>query len=430
MRPTIKVLAVVALVFIAAAAAAFASLSPTHVALSYMRDAGDAAASSSSVEYLPPEPLVQHVVQPSPLKGIYMTQCVVGTPSFRDSLVKFIEDTELNAVVIDIKDFSGGLAFHSEDPMLKDFVSKKCGAYDMKEFIETLHDKGIYVIGRITVFQDPLYADTHPTLAVQKEGGGVWRDHKKLAFIDVGAKPFWDYIIRITKVAYEEFGFDELNYDYIRFPSDGPMAQAVYSHSLGKSKEQALEEFFRYLHAHVQGASSTIKVFPGQPAPVMSADLFGYTTVHTDDLGIGQILERAMPYFDHIMPMVYPSHYNKGFAGLQNVNSDPGKIVYVSMADAVRRTVATTTVNYSFVATPIASASTSSPQATSPQMYEKPSYPASKMRPWLQSFDYPVPYTPEMVQAQIEANEKSGLDSYVFWDAANKYWALRKVLAQ
>lgn len=389
------------------------------------------ATNTSPIVVPPPQPLVKHVEQPSPLRGIYMTQCVVGTPSFRDSLVQFIEDTSLNAVVIDIKDYSGGLAFHSDDPMLKDYVSKKCGAYDMKEFIETLHDKGIYVIGRITVFQDPTYAESHPALAVQKECAhstssgtscGIWRDNKKLPFIDVGAKPFWDYIVRISKVAYEEYGFDELNYDYVRFPSDGPMKEAVYSHSLGKSKEQALEEFFQYLHAHVQGPSSTIEVFPGQPGPVMSADLFGYTTVHTDDLGIGQILERAMPYFDHIMPMVYPSHYNKGFAGLQDVNSDPGKVIYVSMAEAVRRTIATTTVNNSFVSTPIAS--------TSPQLYTKPSYPAGKMRPWLQSFDYPVTYTPAMVQDQIDANEQSGLDSWIFWDAANKYWALRKVLAQ
>ena len=92
------------------------------------------------------------------------------------------------------------------------------------------------------------------------------------------------------------------------------------------------------------------------------------------------------------------------------------------MKQAVARVVATTTVNYSFDAIPIAS--------TSPQLYEKKSYPASVMRPWLQSFDYPVPYTPAMVAAQIKANEDAGLNSYLFWDAANKYRSLREVLAQ
>lgn len=358
----------------------------------------------------PERPAVAHLKTPEAVRAIYMTQCVVGTVSFRDSLVQLVEDTELNSIVIDIKDFSGGIAFPTENPLLKPFVSTTCGASDMKEFVAALHEKDIYVIGRITVFQDPLYAKSHPDLAVQKKGGGVWHDNKGLAFMDVGAQPFWDYIVELSRVSFEEFGFDELNYDYIRFPSDGPMDRAVYSHSLGKSKPEALEEFFKYLYE---------KVAP--LGVVMSADLFGYVTVHTDDLGIGQVLERALPYFDYIDPMVYPSHYNSGFAGLKDVNSDPYKVVDVSLEEAVRRAIATTTLNYAFGETPIAS--------TSPQRYTKPSYPASVIRPWLQAFDYPVAYTPAMVKAQIKANEDNGLQSYLMWDAANKYRSLREVLS-
>jgi len=391
-------------VTLAAIVAAIVYAAPT---VSFERS--DALAATSTPQE-PAKPIVEHIATPSSVKAIYMTQCVAGTPSFRDSLVKFIEASpELNAVVIDIKDFSGGIGFPSDDPLLKDFVSKKCGAHDMKDFVKSLHDKGIYVIGRITVFQDPMYAKAHPELAVQKTGGGVWHDNKGLAFIDVSAEPFWDYIALLSKVSYEQMGFDELNYDYMRFPSDGPMAEAVYSHSDGSSKETRLEEFFKYLHEKL----ALVGV-------VTSVDFFGYVTVHTDDLGIGQVLERALPYFDFIDPMVYPSHYNSGFAGLKNVNSDPGLVVKTSMLEAVRRTVSTTTVNYSFNATPIAS--------TSPQLYEKPSYDASKMRPWLQAFDYPVPYSAEMIQAQITANEDAGLDSYLMWDAANKYTSLRELL--
>src|SRR3989344_5629497 len=373
------------------AAAVAESVAPK---ISYVRSAGD-----TQVAALLPEapPAVTHVKTPDAVRGIYMSQCVVGTESFRNSLIKFIEDTELNAVVIDIKDFSGGIAFPTDDPTLAPFVSKDCGARDMKKFVESLHARDIYVIGRITVFQDPMYAKAHPELAVQKVGGGVWKNYGGLAFIDVGAKPFWDYIVELSKESYE-LGFDELNYDYIRYPSDGPMRQAVYSLSAGKSKEVALEEFFRYLHEKLEPIRSTSS---GQVGVVTSADLFGYVTVHTDDLGIGQILERALPYFDFLAPMVYPSHYNAGFAGLKDVNSDPYKIVYASMHQAVARVLSTTTLNRSFDAIPIAS--------TSPQLYEKKSYPASAMRPWLQSFDYPVPYTAAMVAAQIKANEDAGL---------------------
>ncbi len=393
------------LVIALGAAATAESIAPK---ITYTRIEGIKIPEFTLVPEAPPS--AEHIRTPDPLKAIYMSQCVVGTESFRDSLVKFIEDTDLNAVVIDIKDFSGGLAFPTEDSMLAPFVSKDCGARDMKSFVESLHAKNIYVIARITVFQDPLYAKAHPELAVQKTGGGVWHNYGGLAFIDVNAEPFWDYIVRISEVAYKDFGFDELNYDYIRYPSDGPMKQVVYSFSAGKSKEESLEGFFKYLHEKVHPIGA-----------VMSADLFGYITVHTDDLGIGQVLERTLPYFDYVAPMVYPSHYNAGFLGLKDVNSDPYKIVYASMAQAVARVVATSTPNYSFGAVPIAS--------TSPQLYEKKSYPASVMRPWLQSFDYPVPYTTAMVAAQIKANEDAGLDSYMFWDAANKYRSLRQVLS-
>ncbi len=395
------------LVLALGAAAVAESLAPK---IKYVRTAGT---QQEEIQEPLPEapPVAAHIQTPDAVRAIYMSQCVVGTVSFRDSLVKFIDDTSLNAVVIDIKDFSGGIAFPTDNPTLAPFVSGDCGARDMKSFVESLHAKNIYVIGRITVFQDPLYAKAHPELAVQKVGGGVWKNYGGLAFIDVNAKPFWDYIVELSRVSYEEFGFDELNYDYIRYPSDGPMKQAVYSLSAGKSKEESLEEFFRYLHSKVKPMGI-----------VMSADLFGYVTVHTDDLGIGQVLERALPYFDYIAPMVYPSHYNAGFLGLKDVNSDPYKIVYASMKQSVARVIATSTPNYSFDAIAIAS--------TSPQLYEKKSYPASVMRPWLQSFDYPVAYTPAMVAAQIKANEDAGLNSYLFWDAGNKYRSLRQVLAQ
>ena len=352
--------------------------------------------------------LVAHVPTPTPLKAIYMSQCVVGTPSFRESLVTFVEETELNAIVIDIKDFSGGIAFQTDNPILKESVSDECGAWDMKEFIERLHEKEIYVIGRITVFQDPHYTKAHPEQAVQKKNGGVWKDRKGLAFVDVGAKPFWDYMIEIGKESYA-LGFDELNFDYIRFASDGNMAEADYTWSVGKSKAQALEEFYKYLTENLRPIGA-----------VLSADLFGYVTVHQDDLGIGQILERGLPYFDYIYPMVYPSHYNDGFAGLADINSDPYKVVYASLVGAILREEATTTKQASFAYTPIAS--------TTPQLYEKPAY-QGKVVPWLQSFDYPVDYTPEMVRAQIKATQDAGIDSYLFWDAANKYTSLRSVLS-
>src|SRR3989344_1171874 len=383
------------------ASAAFA-LSPNT--LTYSRTGGSENGTSPE----PPKPQVVHLPTPVPLKAIYMTQCVVGTPSFRDSLVKLLDETELNAVVIDIRDYSGGIAFPTADPLLKDMISDQCGARDMKDFVAMLHERSIYVIGRITVFQNPLYTKLFPAQAVQRAGGGVWKDYKGLSFVDVGAKPYWETVVALSKESYE-LGFDELNFDYIRCPSDGPMKEAVYAWDDGKSKPEVLEEFFKYLHDALKPTGV-----------VLSADLFGMVTTNTDDLNIGQVLERALPYFDYIAPMVYPSHYPSGFHGYAKVNEHPYDIVLFSMSEAVRRAQATTTPVAALVHTRIGT--------STPAIYEKPTYDPKKLRPWLQDFDYPVEYTPAMVEAQIKANTDAGLDSYMFWDPANKYSSLKQIL--
>lgn len=385
----------------AAAASLFDAITPASV--SYSRDA-----TTTPEETKPVQSQVAHLPTPTAVKAIYMSQCAVGTPSFRESITKLLDTTELNAVVIDIRDYTGKIAFPTDNLVLKDMVSDACGARDMKEFIKSLHEKNIYVIGRITTFQNPYYTKVHPEQAVQKTGGGVWKDYKGLAFVDVGATPYWDTVVELAKESYA-VGFDELNFDYIRYPSDGPMKEAVFIKRDGKTKQEMLEDFFKYLHDNV-----------APTGVVMSADLFGMTATNVDDLNIGQVLERAMPYFDYIDPMVYPSHYPSGFHGYKDVNAHPYDIVHFSMSEAVRRTIATTTEIASLAFTRIGT--------STPALYAKPSYPATKMRPWLQDFDYPVEYTPEMVAAQIKANEDAGLNSYLFWDPANKYSSLKQVV--
>src|SRR3989338_11364513 len=190
---------------------------------------------------------VTHLETPEPLKALYMTACVAGTPSWRESLKKLIGTTELNAVVIDIKDFTGVVSFPNNFP--KTDVGRGCTVSDMREFIGELHDADIYVIGRVSVFQDSSYTKLFPELAVKKKSdGGVWKDYKGLSFIDVGARPYWDYIVGISKEAYA-LGFDELNYDYVRYPSDGNMQDTSYTWTVGTStKPEMLRSFFEYLH--------------------------------------------------------------------------------------------------------------------------------------------------------------------------------------
>jgi hypothetical protein len=344
-------------------------------------------------------PLPHYVSTPDAVKAIYMSQCVAGTPNFRKKLVDLVDTTEINSIVIDIKDFSGTIGFPTTNPLLASAAMKNCGAPDMKDFIATLHEKGIYVIGRITVFQDPFYTKAHPEQAVQsKSTGGPWKDHKGLSFIDVSSKPYWDVVVALSKESHD-IGFDELNYDYIRYPSDGNMSDAQY---VNPNKAQAVEEFWKYLHDNVS------------PLGVkMSADLFGMTTVAMDDMGIGQELVRALPYFDYIAPMVYPSHFAQNFEGLGDPNKHVYQVIVDSMGEAVKRTVATSS-RFDFIgAEAIAS--------TSPKMYAKISYSPSKLRPWLQDFSYGGTYGPDEVRAQIKATYDVGLNSWMLWSASNIY---------
>lgn len=328
-----------------------------------------------------PEFVVTHLPTPEPLKALYLTSWAAGTKSFRDHILKLTDETEINSLVIDIKDYSGHIAFPIINPKLKEVGAEQLRIPDIKEFIGLLHEKGIYVIGRVAVFQDTFLVDKRPDLAVKRESdGAVWRDRKGIPWLDAGAKEVWDYTIAIARDAYA-LGFDEINFDYIRFPSDGNMQDITYEHfnSASSTRVKQMEEFFKYLD---QGLSDL--------PVVTSADLFGLTTSAKDDLGIGQTIEVAAPYFDYIAPMVYPSHYAAGYLGFANPATKPYEVIKDSMDQAsIKLTNAS-----------------SSPL---------------KLRPWIQDFDLGADYTADMIKAQKQAVYDAGLTSWMMWDPSNKY---------
>lgn len=366
---------------------------------------------------------VRHQPLPEQVKAIYMTACVVGTPSFRQRLVDLVRETEINSIVIDIKDYSGTISFPPQDERLKGaWVAAKCGTSDMREFISILHELGIFVIGRITVFQDPYYTALHPELAVKRaDGVSVWKDHKGLSFIDVGARPYWDYIVELSKESYN-IGFDELNFDYVRYPSDGPMTDISFTHSgtyPGDNNKQAnLEEFFKYLHEKMSDESLFAEfrhtdTGRASSTPWTSADLFGMTTTNYDDLSIGQVQDRAAPYFDFIAPMVYPSHYPANAFGYGNPNHHPYEIVYHAMKTGVNRMQASTTPMMGFQHQRIGT--------STPAIYQKPSFGPEKFRTWIQDFDYGGTYDVAEVKAQIKASYDAGVMSWMIWAPSNIY---------
>jgi hypothetical protein len=367
--------------------------------------------------------VITHVPLPSSVKAIYMTSCVAGTTSFRERLVELVKETEVNAIVIDIKDYSGTISFPPESDAWKPaWENARCGTSDMKQFIAELHEQGIFVIGRITVFQDPFYAPKHPELAVKRSDGvTVWQDHKGLSFIDVGAKAYWDHIIELAIESYN-IGFDELNFDYVRYPSDGNMKDIAFVASMngeyGNDKQANLEAFFQYLRDALDDEDRFTKVRHentgrNSKTPWTSADLFGMTTTNTDDLSIGQVQERAAPYFDFIAPMVYPSHYPKTFLGFSDPNDHPYEIVYHAMSEGVGRMTSPTTPVEGFLHERVGT--------STPPVYTKPVYTADKLRTWIQDFDYGGDYDAADVRTQIRASYDAGVNSWMIWAPSNIY---------
>jgi hypothetical protein len=412
--------------FLVVLAAAF-FLPQEKLSVQYAQTAEVAPAQvAAAVEVAPQPPAITYIPTPDPLKAIYMSQCVVGTTQFRDLLVRQIDESEINAVVIDIKDYTGKLGFNPLHEELAHAISNSCGAPDMKEFLARLKEKNIYSIARITVFQDPHMTARRPDLAVQsKSSTAPWKDYKGLSFIDVGAKEHWDYIALIAKDAHA-VGFDEVNFDYIRFPSDGPMDDTEYVHSAGKSKREALREFFAFLHDELKDTG--VKT---------SIDIFGMTAVSTYDLNIGQIFEYTLPYFDYVAPMVYPSHFPKNWNGYENPNKNVYGVVKTSMDGAVAKAKAFDLVTAyarnasSTPPTTFASASSTPPEIVvatkqlsvplfiAPEWYTEDS--VKKIRTWIQDFDYGGNYDVFEVKQQIQASVDAGVPSYMIWAPSNRY---------
>lgn len=375
-------------------------------------------------------PVVQHVPLPEQVKMIYMTACVAGTSSFRSDLVELIKATEVNALMIDIKDYSGTIAFPPTSAAWKPaWIAAECGASDMREFIAELHELGVFVIGRITVFQDPFYAPKNPTEAVLRaDQQTVWTDYKGLSFVDVSSQAYWDHMIELAVESYN-LGFDELNFDYVRYPSDGNMQDIYFPRSAvsqhGSDKQANLETFFAYLHTQMTDPTQFAAYNhqnTGRPEniPWTSADLFGMTTTNYDDLSIGQIQDRAAPYFDFIAPMVYPSHYPNSFLGLGNPNEYPYEVVYHAMKTGVDRMLSTTTPLAGFLHEPIYTENASGTPVLT-DLYTKPGYGPEKFRTWIQDFDYGGVYDAADVRAQIQASYDAGVDSWMIWSPSNRY---------
>ncbi len=352
----------------------------------------DTVVPTTTIAPEPPKPIVTHIQTPTPVKAVYMSSWVAASPKPYQHVLELIEKTEINAVVLDIKDATGRISFLTDESLVQQTGSPENRIKDIVGLIQQLHAKNIYVIGRISTFQDPYLTKVKPGWAItRKSDGTVWKDRKGLSFLDPANTDVWEYTRALAQASYN-VGFDEINFDYIRYPSDGNVKDINYKLAEGQTRADNMEKFYAFLYQRLHIESSI---------PI-SADLFGLTTSEKTDMGIGQILERALPYFNFIGPMVYPSHYAKGEYGVAKPAENPYTIVLRAMQDAEKKITALKN------------------DPNLPQEF-KDRVSFQQIRPWIQDFDMGAIYDKEKVQAQMKAVYDSGLTSWMMWDPSNKY---------
>lgn len=318
---------------------------------------------------------VRQKVEPVFAKGIYVTAYTAQDPTRRQNIIDLINRTELNAVVIDIKDYTGYILY--DRPDFDGVWLANAVMDDVKSIIDDFHAHGIYVIARQTVMQDPVYAKTHPSLAVQRVGGGIWSDYKGLSWVDPTQQEIWEYNVEIARHAIE-LGFDEINFDYVRFPSDGDLRVARYSRDF-VSRADIMREFYAYMWDQLQD----------EPAYI-SFDLFGLTLDNKDfDLNIGQRMVDVVPHAHYISPMIYPSHYPSGYLGIDNPAGEPYRVISRTMSAGQQHFSSSTT---------------------------------ALMRPWLQAFNIGAVYDAQKIRDQIRAvEEQDNVAGWFLWNARNVY---------
>ncbi len=335
--------------------------------------------------YVPLPPLVQQENPPVKVRGIYLTGNTVGHSRYRD-LLDMVETTELNAVVIDVKNDHGNITYNTNIALVKELEAHLSAPIkDLKAVLDELHSKGIYPIARIVVFKDPYLAEIKPEWSIQKKSGGLWRDRDGVAWINPYEKKVWDYNIAVAREV-ALLGFREIQFDYIRFPENAHLLdrEACYPGE-DLPKEEVIRDFLIYAAEQLD----EYNVY-------LAADVFGVVATSWGDSDrIGQAWEEMSPYVDYICPMVYPSHYGQGYFGFSVPDAHPGETVGYALTDALKRNAA----------------------------LEEPAL----IRPWLQSFTATswvkgaIPYGPAEIRAQIETALKLGIDEYLLWNAGNRY---------
>ncbi len=340
------------------------------------------AATASALRPAPPPALAP--LPPGGVRGIYLTGWTAGHARHMAGLLALVDRTEINAMVIDVKD-DGEVSYGVDVPLVKEMgVNRKM--FKVDALMTTLNAHHIFPIARIACMRDTPLAEAHPEMAVHDPNGKVWHDKTHHAWLNPYNRAVWDYNVAVALDAIKH-GFKEVQFDYVRFPSEGKVSTLVYP---GKPKNALREDqivaFMKYAHEKIRAQGAWF-----------SADVFGLTSLVKNDEGIGQRFIKVVQNVDYLCPMVYPSHYARGEYHIPNPNVAPYQILHLSLGDAKKRLKAA---------------------------------PNCHLRPWLQAFSlYGVHYGPAQLAAQLRAARELGIHEYLLWNAGCNYAPVEAALA-
>ena len=313
-----------------------------------------------------------------------------------EDLIRLVDETELNAMVIDVKNDEGNVTFRltneeipQDIPVLDRISEMQAGIRyirDIQALMQELKDHNIYTIARIVCFKDPILAAAQPELALTKPDGKPVTDANGLAWVNPYRQEVWEYLTELAEMA-ADLGFDEIQYDYVRFPVGSDANAADYGVDMeGYPKRQAIQDFLSYAgdRLHEKGCVVTADVF----GTIIGSEM-DVQTVGQDYMALGQTV-------DAISPMVYPSHYANGVFGLKVPDAHPYETVSAAMQGSVE------------------------------ELQEIPEAERAAVRPWLQAFTATwvpghISYNGTQIREQIQAVYDAGYEEWILWNATNRY---------
>jgi len=321
-----------------------------------------------------------------PVRGLYFTGNSLGNYNFIKSL-KELRKQGINTIVFDAKDIPGIISYLSHVPAVQELNTHgKRTVDDIASLIRIFKSLDYYVIARLAVFHDHLLVKKKPEYGIQsRTTGRVWNEGSKELWCDPTNKYVQDYNIAIA-LELAHYGVDEIQFDYIRFPTTGNLHDANYAWHFGKmQKEEVIAHFLKRASSEIHATNTRVSI-----------DIFGVVAwgKSVDIRKTGQKVELLARYCDVISPMLYPSHFNDDFDGFSKPGDNPYYFIYQG-CKRVKKLAGGT-----------------------------------RVRPWLQAFKWRVSnYNEEYILQQVKASHDAGAEGYLFWNAGNNYGTVIKAMA-